>query len=342
MKNKVLVTGISGFVGQHCALELLKQGYQVKGSLRNPLKEVEVREGIAKFIDPKNQLEFCTLDLSKDEGWEEAMRDCTYVLHVASPFYFKQTKDEKEFIKPAKEGTLRALRAAQKAKVKRVVVTSSTAAMSSHMYKGPFSSKDWTDLSDKNISTYAISKTMAEKAAWDFFRSQKGDHSIELVVINPGGITGPSLTHNLDGTSMGMVAQMIGGKMSMVPDLSFPMVDVRDVAKLHVQALTKKDINGKRFIAARKQTTHFLEIASILKENGYEKASTKKAPLFLLKIIALFDPEVKALLTSVGKHPTVDISDTEATFDWDPIPLKKSVLDMAQSVEQALQPDNQA
>ena len=336
MKNKVLVTGISGFVGQHCALELLKHGYQVKGSVRNRSKEVEVREGMAKFIDPKNKLDFCELDLTKDDGWEEAMSDCEYVLHVASPFYFKQSKDENEFIKPAVEGTIRALKAAQKTKIKRVVITSSTAAMSSHMYSGQFSPKDWTDLSDKNLSTYAISKTMAEKAAWDFFHSQGGDHHIELVVINPGGITGPSITDNLDSASMDMFAQMISGKMSMIPDLSFPMIDVRDVAKLHVQALTKEGINGKRFIAARKQTTHFLEITGILKENGYKKASTKKAPLFLLKLIGLFDPEVKALLTSIGKHLTVDISDTEETFGWEPVPLKKSVLDTAKSVEHAL------
>jgi dihydroflavonol-4-reductase len=336
MKKKVLVTGISGFVGQHCALELLKQGYQVKGSIRNQSKEAEVRDGIAKFIDPKSQLEFCELDLTKDKGWEEAMSDCAYVLHVASPFYFKQTKDENEFIKPAVEGTLRVLKAAQKAKVKRVIVTSSTAAMSSHLYSGEFSAKDWTDLSDKNLSTYAKSKTMAEKAAWDFFHTQEGDHHIELVVINPGGITGPSITHNLGSTSMDMMAQMISGKMSMVPDMSFPMIDVRDVAKMHVQALTKEGVNGKRFIAARKQTTHFLEIAGILKENGYKKASTKKAPLFMLKFIGLFDPEVKALLTAVGKHLEVDISDTEATFGGEPIPLKNSVLDAAQSVEQAL------
>jgi dihydroflavonol-4-reductase len=336
MKNKVLVTGISGFVGQHCALELLKKGYQVKGSVRDRSKEGAVREAIDKLIDSKNQLEFCELDLTKDEGWEEAMSDCEYVLHVASPFYFKQTKDENEFIKPAIEGTLRALKAAQKMKVKRVVVTSSTVAMSAHMYSGEFTPKDWTDLSDKNLSTYAISKTRAEKAAWDFFHAQEGDHHIELVVINPGGISGPSLTHNLGSASMDMVAQMITGKMSMVPDMSFPMVDVRDVATLHVQALTKAGINGKRFIAARKQATHFLEITGILKENGYEKVSTRKAPLFLLKLISFFDPEVKALLTNVGKHLTADNSDTKATFGWEPMPLKESALDMAKSVEYAL------
>ncbi len=335
-KNKVLVTGISGFVGQHCALELLKQGYHVKGSVRSSSKIAAVKEGISNIIESVDQLEFCELDLTKDEGWEEAMRDCEYVLHVASPFYLKQTKDENEFIKPAVEGTLRALRAAQKEKVKRVVITSSTVAMCAHMYRGEFTPNDWTDLTDKNINTYTISKTMAEKAAWDFFHAQEGDHQIELVVLNPGAICGPTITHNLGSTSMDMVVQMITGKMTMVPDMSFPMIDVRDLAKMHVQALSKEGINGKRFIAARRQGTHFLEITSILKENGYEKVSTKKAPLFLLKIISLFNSEVKALITNVGKHLTADNSDTKATFGWDPMPVKKSILDMAKSVEHAL------
>ena len=174
MQKKVLVTGISGYVGQHCAAELLKQGYRVKGSLRDTSKGAEVREGISSVVDPKDQLEFCALDLTRDAGWEAAMEGCDFVLHVASPFLFKQTKDENEIIKPAVEGTLRALKFAQKAKVKRVVLTSSIAAMSSHMYSGEFNPGDWTDLSHKNISTYARSKTLAEKAAWDFYNQQEG------------------------------------------------------------------------------------------------------------------------------------------------------------------------
>jgi dihydroflavonol-4-reductase len=336
MKKKVLVTGISGFVGQHCAVELLKQGYQVKGSLRDKSKAAKVMEGISKVIDPKDQLEFCALDLTKDAGWEEAMEDCEYVLHVASPFFFKQTKDENEIIKPAVEGAQRALRFAKKAKVKRVVLTSSTAAMCSHMYQGQFNSSDWTDLNDKNLSTYAISKTLSEKAAWDFYNKQEGEHKIELVVINPGGISGPTLTNNLSGTSMDTIVQLITGKMSMIPDMSFPMIDVRDVAALHVQALSKEGINGKRFIAAREEGTHYMEIATILKNNGYEKVSTKKAPLLLLKLIGLFDKEVKALLTVIGKHVTADNSETKKVFAWEPMPLEKSALDMAKSAEQAL------
>ena len=340
MASKVLVTGVSGFVGQHCALELLKNGYLVKGSVRNLSKASAVKKGIAKFLDPTGKLEFCELDLGKDAGWEAAMQDCDYVLHVASPFFFKQTKDENEFLKPAVEGTLRALKAAQKTTVKRVVLTSSTVAMCSHMYTGEFNQDSWTDLSDKNMSTYARSKTMAEKAAWDFFHAQKGDHKIELVVINPGGITGPTITNDLSGTSMDMTMQMITGKMASIPDMSFPMIDVREVASLHVQALSKEGINGRRFIAARSEPTHFLEITTILKKNGFDKVSTKKAPTLLLKLIGLFNPEVKAMVNHVGKHVTADNHHTETVFDWNPMPLEQSVVEMARSVDMALNQNN--
>lgn len=340
MGSKVLVTGVSGFVGQHCALELLKQGYSVKGSVRNPSKALAVKAGIGKFLDPSGKLEFCELDLMEDTGWEEAMQDCDYVLHVASPFSFRQTKDENAFIKPAVEGTLRALKAAQQAKVKRVVLTSSTAAMCSHMYHGEFNHDSWTDLSDNNMSTYARSKTMAEKAAWDFFHHQQGPHKIELVVINPGGITGPPIANEISGTSMEMTVQMITGLMSSVPDISFPMVDVRDVADLHVRALSKEGISGKRFIAANGQPTHFKEITTILKDNGYDKVSTKKAPTLLLKIIGLFDPEVKAIVSHVGKHVTADNSQTKTVFNWNPMPIDQAAIEMARSVEKALNQAN--
>ncbi|WP_296704469.1 aldehyde reductase [Algoriphagus sp.] len=340
MKKKVLVTGVSGFVGQHCAVELLKQGYHVKGSLRDLSKGEKIRQAISKVIDPNDQLEFCELDLTKDQGWEDALKDCDFLLHVASPFIFKQTNDENELIKPAVEGTLRALSFAQKCKVKRVVLTSSIAAMSAHMYHGEFTPDNWTDLNDKNLSTYVRSKTLAEKAAWDFYKNQKAGHKIELVVINPGGITGPTITNNLEGTSMDTLVQLITGKMSMIPDVSFPMVDVRDVATLHVMALTEEAAKGKRFIAAHKQATHYMDLAILLKKNGYEKVSTKKAPLFLLKVIGLFNKEVKALLTIIGKHVTADISQTKKVFGWEPMSMEKSALDMAKSVENALNKSN--
>ena len=187
--KKVLVTGISGYLGQHCAAELLKKGYAVRGSVRTLAKTDEVVNGIKKEIDPKGNLEFCELDLMKDAGWDKAMEGCDFVLHIASPFVVKVPKDENELIKPAVDGTLRALKAAKKAGIKRVVLTSSTVAMSGGK-KGliKLNEDSWTDVNAKNVTAYFKSKTLAEKSAWDFIKNQTGDAKLELVVVNPGPI----------------------------------------------------------------------------------------------------------------------------------------------------------
>ena len=173
--RKVLVTGASGFIAEHCIIELLKNNYSVKGSLRSMNREQEVREAIKTEIDDAN-LEFCKLDLLKDDGWEDAMQDCEFLMHVASPFVIEDPKDENELIKPAKEGTLRALNAAKKAGIKRVVITSSVAAINSHMMSGKCDHNTWTDINSKYVTPYQRSKTIAEKAAWDFYNSQDGDN----------------------------------------------------------------------------------------------------------------------------------------------------------------------
>ena len=196
--KKVLVTGISGFVGQHCAAELLKNGYAVRGSVRSLSRTAEVEKGIKNEIDPKGNLTFCELDLMKDEGWDIAMEGCDYVLHVASPFVVKAPKDENELIKPAVDGTLRALKAAKIAGVKRVVLTSSTASMQGGRYGIVQLNQDsWTDVNEKSVTAYFKSKTLAEKAAWDFIKNQTGNEKLELVVINPGPIYGPTLTQEI-------------------------------------------------------------------------------------------------------------------------------------------------
>lgn len=196
--KKVLVTGISGFVGQHCAAELLKKGYAVRGSVRSLSRTDEVTIGIKNEIDPKGNLEFCELDLMKDAGWDKAMEGCDYVLHIASPFVVKVPKDENELIKPAVDGTLRALKAAKKAGVKRVVLTSSTVAMQGGKHGIVKINQDsWTDVNEKTVTAYFKSKTLAEKSAWEFIKNQSGDTKLELVVVNPGPIYGPTLTGNL-------------------------------------------------------------------------------------------------------------------------------------------------
>lgn len=335
--KKVLVTGISGFVGQHCAAELLKNGYAVRGSLRSLSKTDEVKNGIKKEVDPKGNLEFCELDLMKDEGWDRAMEGCDFVLHVASPFIVKAPKDENDLIKPAVEGTLRALKAAKKAGVKRVILTSSTASMQGGQYGVVKLNQDsWTDINEKSVTAYFKSKTIAEKAAWEFIQNQNGDSKLELVVINPGPIYGPTLTGNLVSESMDFFKKLITGKVPMLPKANSVMSDVRDIAYIHVKALENEKANGNRFIVTTEESHNFQEIAKILKANGYRKISTTLAPTFLLKFMANFDDEAKGMLPFIGNTIEADITLTKNTFNWNPISFEKTVLDTASSVQSVL------
>lgn len=334
MKKKVLLTGISGYIGNHCAVELLKNGYSVRGSVRSLSKKEKVIESISKEIDPKDNLEFCELDLLKDKGWDRAMEGCEFVLHVASPFIMIEPKDENEYIKPAVDGTLRALEAAKKAGVKRVVLTSSIVAMLKDADESiNINYNSWTNVSAKNVSAYARSKTLAEKSAWDFIKNQNDEKIMELSVINPGPVFGPTISGNMQGASMGMIKKMIIGKIPMLPKFSISMSDVRDVAKIHVMALENINANGKRFIVTTEKPYSFKELAQILKSNGYNKVSTKLAPNFLLKFISNFDREIRSMRAFIGKTYNGDVSSTMKTFNWKPISFEKTVLDTAKSIE---------
>ena len=330
--KKVLVTGASGFIAEHCIIELLKNGYSVKGSLRSMNREQEVRDAIKTGASDEN-LEFCQLDLLEDDGWEDAMWDCDYLMHVASPFVIEDPKDENELIKPAKEGTLRALNAAKKAGIKRVVLTSSVAAVNSHMMSGTSDHTTWTDINSKYVTPYQKSKTIAEKAAWDFYNSQDSNNRIELAVINPGGVMGPQLGNDLGGASTQIVSQLISGKFPMIPALSFPFIDVRDVAILHLKAMTTPEADGKRFIAAHSEPTWMYQVAEVLSAAGYEKIKLKKAPSFMLKLIGLFDNKTKSLVPMLDKYVPCDNSQTVKILNWEPMPWEQAFIEHAKSIE---------
>ena len=337
MNKKVLLTGISGYIGNHCAVELLKNGYSVRGSLRSLLKSQKVIDAIKKEVDPKDNLEFCELDLLSDDGWDEAMKGCEFVMHVASPFINIEPKDENEYIRPAVDGTMRALRAAKSAGIKRVVLTSSMVSMLENADKSiKVDSESWTNVKAKNISAYAKSKTLAEQASWDFINAQQDTPKMELAVVNPGPVFGPSLSGDLTGASMGMFTNMLQGKMPMIPQASINMSDVRDIAKIHVLALENEKADGKRFIVTTEEPFAFQEVAKILKSNGYDKVSTKLAPNFLLKLLGNIDREAKSMKSFIGKTYNGDVSLTMKTFHWNPIPFKKTVLDTAKSIESYL------
>ena len=262
------------------------------------------------------------------------MNGCDFVLHVASPYVSYQPKNENELIKPAVEGTSRVLKFAKKFGVKRVVVTSSVVAMLGDANASiDINSKSWTNINAKNVSAYVKSKTMAEKLAWDFVKNQDKNHPLELVVINPGPVFGPTLTGNLNGASMSMYKDLISGKMPMLPQSSINMSDVRDVAEIHVKALENKQAVGKRFIVTTEKPYSFQEMAKILKLEGYNKVSTAVAPNFFLRFMSNFSNDIKGMLPFIGFIYSADVSETIKVFNWKPIDLKKTVLDTAKSID---------
>lgn len=337
MKEVVLVTGVSGYIGLHCAAELLRSGYGVRGSVRSLAKKNEVIDTMKAAGVDTTHLEFAELDLTKDDGWAKAAAGCTYILHVASPFALANPKSEDDMIIPAVQGTLRALRAAAETDVKRVVLTSSVLSMMGSMKVGRFGPDAWTDTESKQINTYTKSKTLAEQAAWDFMKTLDHHNAFELTVVNPGGVLGPPLGRNISGQTMSMVSNMIGGKMPMVPNTSFPMVDVRDVAKIHVAAMTHADAAGKRIVASLAEPVSFLDMAKILKSNGYERVGTRVAPNLLLRFMSLFDREAKGLVGMIGMKIYSDNSATQALFNWKPTSIEQSVIETAAEVQRIRQ-----
>lgn len=325
----VLVTGISGYIGLHCARELLEQGHQVRGSVRSTEAEAIAKFTLARSVPRGESVKLYRTNLLRDDGWCEAMEGCDAVLHVASPFIMGEPRHPDDLIKPAVEGTVRVMRFAEAAGVKRVVLTSSTMAVSSDMESGVGGPKDWAD--PDRVGSYAKSKILAERAAWDFIAAQTGDKPMELVVINPGGVMGPCLTGKPRGTSTRMISDMIDGRVPMVPDLAFCMVDVRDVARVHVTALDVSEAAGKRFILASEEPIPLMHLAQTLKEAGFDKVATRKAPSLLLRLMAPFNKEVKGMVGFLGRRVRADNKETRQVLGWVPTPLETSVVEMAKS-----------
>jgi dihydroflavonol-4-reductase len=326
MAERVLLTGISGYIGQHCGAELLNQGFEVVGTVRSLSKADATRSAIAA-VAPVEKLTFAEADLLSDEGWDEAMQGCTYVMHVASPFVLAEPKDENELITPAVEGTRRVISAAQRAGVRRVVLTSSTVAMITGKPSGRYGPDAWSDTS-ANIGAYAKSKTLAERGAWDAVAGSE----MELTVVNPGAVFGPSLGAQVDGQSVALMTDMIGGKMPMIPDVAMGMVDVRDVARLHVAAMTTAAAAGQRFIAATAEPVSMTHFAEVLRDAGYTKVPSRKAPNVAIKLMSLFDRQAKGMLPSLGKKAAFDNRATFDILDWQPTPMETSIKEMAAAI----------
>ena len=300
----VLVTGASGFIGTHCVLQLLEQGYKVRGTLRHPGREKQLRTVFSQHTQAIDHLEFVQADLLKDDGWDEAVSGCEVVLHVASPFPSEPPDDENDLIRPAVDGTLRVLKAASKAHVRRVVLTSSVAAIQGGHAEEEhiFDESDWTDLSG-GADAYAKSKTLAEQAAWEFVRNQDSDHPLELAVINPSFVMGPLLDGSVLGTSANTIKDFLSGTYPGTARISMTIVDVRDVAAAHLAAMAHPMANGNRYICAS-ELIWLTDVVKALNKNfagqGY-KISTLQFPDWFVKLYALFDKSVKGEVPNLGK-----------------------------------------
>ncbi|TPK94698.1 aldehyde reductase [Mesorhizobium sp. B2-4-14] len=317
----VLVTGGSGFLGAHCILELLKAGYRVRTTVRSAKREADVLAMIkVGGAEPADRLSFAVADLMSDTGWLQAVTGCVYVLHVASPFPPGVPKHEDELIVPAREGALRVLRAARDAGVKRVVLTSSFAAIGYGKMPPdgrPFAEESWTDPTGK-VSAYVKSKTLAERAAWDFIAAEGG--RLELAVVNPVGIFGPVLGSD-HSTSTEFVQRMMNGAMPGLPRLSFGVVDARDVAELHVRAMTNPVAKGQRFLAVAGDFMTVREMARTLKTRlggAAARVSTRQLPDWLVRVVGLFNPEVAQLVTELGKVKNATNAKAVSMLGWVP------------------------
>ena len=333
--STILVTGGSGFIGSHSILQLLAAGHQVRTTIRNLKRESDVRAMLKEGgVEPGDRLSFTAADLESDAGWSEAVAGCEYVLHVASPFPPNIPKHEDELIVPARDGALRVLRASREAGVRRVVLTSSFAAIGygHKQQKAPFNETSWTDPNGDDVEAYAKSKTLAERAAWDFVANEGGD--LELSVVNPVGVFGPVLGPDYS-ISILLVQRLMDGAMPGCPRLYFGVVDVRDVADLHIRAMTHPAARDERFLAVAGDFMSIQDIARMLKAHLgalAKRVPTLQLPNWLVRIAAMRDPAVKLILPELGKIKNATSEKARRLLGWAPRSNEECLVATAESL----------
>ena len=341
---KVLVTGASGFIASHVITQLLEQGeFAVRGTVRSLQKEEKVKPLRELVPNPKIPLELVEADLLKADSWPAAVEGCRYALHIASPFPLREPRNDAEMqellIAPAVEGTKNVLKACAEAGVKRVVLTSSIAAVSagmvgcsSHPVDKPYSEEDWSP--PEECQGYERSKTLAEKAAWNFLKELPDEKKFELVVMNPSYVLGPVVSRAAGEGSVAMLQKILSGNLPGVFAINFPLVDVRDVAAAHIKGMTVEEANGHRFILVS-GNLWMSEVAEIIQKEfdpqGY-KIKTRKLPKFLLWLGSIFDSSAKKILPVVGKQLTYDTTPMKTVLGIESIDQQKMLIDMAYSL----------
>ena len=330
----VLVTGGSGFIGSYCIMQLLAAGHTVRTTLRSLKREGDVRAMLKQGgTEAGDRLTFLAADLEKDGGWSEAAGGCEFVLHVASPFPAGLPKHEDELIVPAREGALRVLRASRDSGVKRVVLTSSFAAVGyGHPpQQAPFDETNWTDLSG-SVAPYVKSKTLAERAAWNFIAKEGG--GLELCVVNPVAVFGPVLGPDYS-TSILLLQRLMDGSVPGCPQLYFGVVDVRDVADLHIRAMTHPAAKGERFLATAGNCMSILDMAKVLKRRmgaSANKVPTLQLPNWVVRISAMFNPVARQILPELGRVKNASNEKAKRVLGWAPRSNDESIYATAESL----------
>jgi dihydroflavonol-4-reductase len=331
--ERVLVTGGSGFVATHCLLRLHQSGYTLRSTIRDPARSAHIDEVLARHAGAPVPVDWYQADLENDRGWREAVDGVDYVLHVASPLPRTMPKDPEALIRPARDGALRLLHAAAAVGVKRVVMTSSTAAV----FYGygdigrPFTEADWSDPESSDNSIYTRSKTYAERAAWEFMSTS--DTGMELTTINPSAVLGPVLERDY-GTSAEIVLKLLNGSLPGLPRLGFPVVDVRDVADLHVRAMTHPEAAGERFLCAS-EFMWMEDMAEVLREHLPDRARRiprRRLPDWLMRIAAMFDPVIRSVIFELGIRRQCDVTKARSVLGFSPRPGAEAVTATANSL----------
>lgn len=332
--KRVLLTGVTGFIAKRIALDLLNAGHHVTGTLRNARRANEVRDALRPHLSQSDRLEaldFVTLDLTEDAGWTEAAQGMDVLMHTASPFPGSNPKNENELIRPAVDGTLRALRAAQAAKVTRVILTSSVVAIEAKDKAGAFTPADWSDPDHPKSSPYYKSKTLAERAAWDFVEAHP---AMQLTTINPALVLGTPLDRHY-GTSLSLIERLLSGTDPALPDMGFGIVDVADISAMHLAAMERPHSVGKRYIGSAGSLS-MPQIARHLADRyPGQKITTRTAPNWLLRLLALVDPQVRGILPNVGITPRFDTTATTRDLGIDFIPVTDAIDAAAEAVNTA-------
>ena len=336
MEETVLVTGGSGFIAAHCIVKLLGlRGFRVRTTVRSLRREAEVRAMVrARRAAPEGRLEVVEAELLSDKGWPEAVAGCSYVLHVASPFPNPLPKDENELVRPAREGTLRVLRAARDAGVRRVVLTSSFAAVGyGHPEQAkPFDETSWTNVDGPGVTGYVKSKTLAERAAWEF-REREGGR-LEMVAINPVAVLGPVLGTDYS-SSIELLKKLMEGVVPAAPRTWFGLVDVRDVADLHVEAMLSEHAAGERFLATGGDFVSVMDMARILRTecgSAGRRAPSWEMPAWMVRIVALFVPDARVTIPELGKMKNATSLKARNYLGWQPRTPREAILATAQSL----------